>query len=355
MRVATGSGEQVMDVETALRQMPKAELHLHLEGAVDAATFAELAAKHDLELPPHDEVADLYQYDSLADFLLIYSLVCSSIQTEEDFRRVTYECLERCADSGARYVELFFSPESHFEMGVEYPTMLDGVLGAMADIKADRGLESNLIPAINRELGPARAVEFVEMVAAHRRPQVIGVGLDFNEIGFPSQDYVDAYRAAAAHGLHRTSHAGEVGPAGNVRAAIDLLDCERIDHGYHVIDDPELVARCTESQIAFTVCPTTTGYTTIWRDLSAEDHAIKQMEAAGLKLMVNSDDPAMFVSDLGNEYVRLHREMGLGLDTLKEMALNGIDASWLDDGTKSSWRRQWSTEIDAFYASVNGQ
>ena len=341
-----------MDVETVLRRMPKAELHLHLEGAVDAATFAELAANHGLELPAHEQVADLYEYDSLADFLLVYSLVCRSIQEEADFRRVTYECLARCADSGARYVELFFSPESHFETGVDYPTMLAGVLAGMADAKAERGLESNLIPAINRELGPARAVEFVEMVAAHPHPQIIGVGLDFNEIGFPSEDYVDAFRAAAEHGLHRTSHAGEVGPADNVRAAIDLLGCERIDHGYHVIDDPELVARCAQSQIAFTVCPTTTGYTTVWRDLSAEDHAIKQMADAGLKMMVNSDDPAMFVSDLGNEYVRLHREMGLSLDTLKEMALNGIDAAWIDDTTKAEWRTDWSAEIDTLYATL---
>lgn len=341
-----------MDVETALRKMPKAELHLHLEGAVDASTFAELAAHHGLELPPHDQVADLYTYDSLADFLVIYSLVCRSIQTEADFRRVTHECLARCADSGARYVELFFSPESHFEVGVEYPTMLAGVLAGMADAKAERGLESNLIPAINRELGPARAVEFVEMVAAHPHPQIIGVGLDFNEIGFPSADYVDAYRAAAEHGLHRTSHAGEVGPADNVRAAIDLLDCERIDHGYHVVDDPDLVASCVESQIAFTVCPTTTEYTTVWRDLSAPDHAIRQMSEAGLKLMVNSDDPAMFVSDLGNEYVRLHREMGLSLDTLAEMALNGIDAAWIDDATKAALRADWSAEIDTLLAAT---
>ncbi len=341
-----------MDVETALRKMPKAELHLHLEGAVDASTFAELAAHHGLELPPHDQVADLYSYDSLADFLVIYSLVCRSIQTEADFRRVTHECLARCADSGARYVELFFSPESHFEMGVEYATMLAGVLAGMADAQAERGLESNLIPAINRELGAARAVEFVEMVAAHPHPQIIGVGLDFNEIGFPSADYVDAYRAAAKHGLHRTSHAGEVGPADNVRAAIDLLDCERIDHGYHVVDDPDLVASCVESQIAFTVCPTTTEYTTVWRDLSAPDHAIRQMSEAGLKLMVNSDDPAMFVSDLGNEYVRLHREMGLSLDTLAEMALNGIDAAWIDDAAKAALRADWSAEIDTLLAAT---
>ena len=342
-----------MDVETALRRMPKAELHLHLEGAVDVGTFAELAASHDLQLPAHEQVADLYQYDSLADFLVVYSLVCRSIQTEADFRRVTHECLERCADSGARYVELFFSPESHFEMGVDYPTMLAGVLAGMADAKAGRGLESSLIPAINRELGPQRAVEFVEMVAAHPHPQVVGVGLDFNEVGFPSADYVDAFRAAADCGLHRTSHAGEVGPADNVRAAIDLLACERIDHGYHVIDDPELLQRCAHSQIAFTVCPTTTTYTTVWRDLRSSDHAIARMAEAGLKLTVNSDDPAMFNSNLGDEYVRLHRESGFSVDALAEMALNSIDASWLDDSAKAALRAEWSAEIDALLASVD--
>lgn len=341
-----------MDIDTAISRMPKAELHLHLEGAVDAATFAELAQKHGIELPAYDDPADLYRYDSLVDFLVIYTLVSHSIRDRADFQRVTYECLERCAGGGARYVELFFSPESHLEVGVDYPTMLDGVLQGMVDAQTDMGLESNLLPAINRELGPDRAVRFVEMVAEHRRPRVIGVGLDFNEVGFPPEDYVDAFRLAADAGLHRTSHEGEVGPAANVKNSIDLLGCERVDHGYHVIDDPELLASCVDSQIPFTACPTTTTYTTVYRDLAAPDHAVRVMADAGLNLTISSDDPPMLWTDLANEYKLLHHKMGFGQDDLKAFALNGVDAAWIDDTTKREWRQQWSVEIDDLFASV---
>lgn len=342
-----------MHVDHALRQMPKTELHLHLEGAVDSATFAELASKHGLELPPHDTPSDLYEYDTLADFLLVYSLVCHAIRDREDFHRVTYECLRRCHDSGARYVELFFSPESHLEVGVDYPTMLDGVLQAFDDVETDLGLVANLVPAINRELGGDRAVEFVQMVQDNRRPRVIGVGLDFNEIGFPPEDFVEAFRLAADVGLHRTSHAGEVGPAQNIRTGIEQLDCSRVDHGYNIVDDPALVAACVERQIPFTACPTTTTYTSAFRDLAAPDHAIKVMADAGLKLTVNTDDPAMFGVDLTHEYSVMHHTMGLGLDQLKAFALNGIDAAWIDEGTKRDWRSQWSREIDDLFAQID--
>lgn len=342
-----------MHVDEALRLMPKTELHLHLEGAVDAATLAELAAKHGLELPAHDQPAELYQYDTLADFLLIYSLVCHAVRDRDDFRRVTYECLQRCANSGARYVELFFSPESHLEVGVDYATMLDGVLQGMADAETDLTLVSNLIPAINRELGGARAVEFVQMVVDDRRDRVIGVGLDFNEVGHPPEDFVEAFRLAAEHQLHRTSHAGEVGPAANVANSIDLLQCERVDHGYHIVDDPELVGRCAESQIPFTACPTTTLHTTVFRDLSAPDHAIRQMAEAGLKLTINSDDPPMFETDLANEYRLAHHELGFDLAQLKTFALNGVDAAWIDESTKQQWRTEWSQEIDTLFAAID--
>lgn len=341
-----------MQIDEALRLMPKTELHLHLEGAVDAATLADLATKHNLELPAHDQPAELYQYDSLADFLLVYSLVCHAIQDRDDFQRVTYECLQRCANSGARYVELFFSPESHLEVGVDYPTMLDGVLQGMTDAETDLGLVSNLVPAINRELGGARAVEFVQMVVDDRRERVIGVGLDFNEIGHPPEDFVDAFRLAAEHQLHRTSHAGEVGPAANVRNGIELLDCERVDHGYNIVDDPALLAACVDSQIPFTACPTTTTYTSSFRDLSAPDHAIRQMADAGLNLTINSDDPPMFGIDLAMEYSTLHHTMGFTAHELKGFAMNGVDAAWVDDSTKREWRSAWGREIDELLAQV---
>lgn len=341
-----------MNIDDALRAMPKAELHLHLEGAVDVNTFAELASKHGVELPPHEEVAELYQYDSLADFLLAYSLVCRAVRDRADFQRVTYECLQRSANAGARYVELFFSPESHLVIGVEYSTMLDGVVQGMLDAETDFGVLSNLIPAINRELGGSRAVEFVQMVQDDRRPCVIGVGLDFNEVGHPPEAFVDAFRLASELGLRRTSHAGEVGPAANIRDGIELLGCDRIDHGYNIVEDPELLAKCADSQIPFTVCPTTTTYTSSFRDLSAPDHAIRQMADAGLMLTVNSDDPPMFGVDLAMEYSTMHHVMGFSIQELAAFALNGIEAAWVDEDTKRSWRTTWTAEIDRILAEV---
>lgn len=335
-----------------LRAIPKTELHLHLEGAVSPATFAALAAKHSVSLPRFDAPAELYQYDSLVDFLEMYSLVSQSIRDREDFRQVAYECLARCAASGVRYVELFFSPESHFDVGVEYSAMLDGIIQGQHDAETDHGVASRIVPAINRELGPQRAVSFVQMVVADRRDEVIGVGLDFNEVGHPPEQFVEAFQLAEEHGLHRTSHAGEVGPAANVANSISVLGCERVDHGYHVVDDAALMTACVESQIPFTVCPTTTTYTTRWRDLAAPDHAIRLMADAGLNLTINSDDPPMFSVDLADEYVTLHETMGFELDEIVRFALNGIDAAWVDDSTKRQWQREWSAEIQEMLAGL---
>lgn len=332
--------------------MPKTELHLHLEGAVAATTFAELATKHGVDIGNSDP-ADLYQFDSLVDFLTTYTLVCHSIRDRDDFQRVTYECLASCAQSGARYIELFFSPESHLEIGVDYPTMIDGVIAGVEQAGSEFGLVAQIVPAINRELGPERAVEFVQMLLDNPRPEVIGVGLDFNEDGYPPELFVEAFALAKAHGLRRTSHAGEVGPAVNVATGIDLLDCERIDHGYHIVDDADLVSTMAERQTVFTVCPTTTTYTTVFRDLAAPDHAIRRMADGGLKMMINSDDPTMMGSDLAGEYIKVHDTMGFSLDEIKAFALNGLDGAWIDDTTRATWRADWSSEIDTLFADID--
>jgi adenosine deaminase len=339
-----------MNVAEKLRAMPKTELHLHLEGSIDAATAIELAGKHDVTFPSATTPENLYRFDNLADFLVIYSLVAASVLDVDDFARITRECLTRCAGSGVRYTEMFFSPEAHLVHGVEYTTMLDGILAGAAEAKTDHGIECRLIPAINRELGAQRAVSFVEMVIEHRRDEVIGIGLDFNEVGFPAEDYVEAFALAKVNRLHRTSHAGEVGPATNIANGIELLDCERVDHGYNIVDDPELLAKCRESQIPFTVCPSTTTHTTNFRDLSDPDHAIRKMADAGLFLMVNSDDPPVFDTDLTNEFLLLHDLAGFSLEELGEFAKNSIDTAWVDDSTKRQWHAEWDPEIDRIIA-----
>ena len=276
-----------------LKMLPKTELHLHLGGSVDAKTFVDLAGKHDLHISTvYDEPEDLYDYDNLVDFLKIYSLISQSCRDKDDFHRITYECLSRCAEHGARYVELFFSPEEHLKYGVSYQTILDGIIAGAKDAEKDTGVIYQLIPAINRELGPERAIQFVAMVCAYRRDDIIGIGLDFDESANPPEVFEEAFKLATKNGLHKTSHEGEVGPASNVVNSIDVLGCERVDHGYHIVDDIEHMERFAEEQILFTVCPVTTTVTTRWRDLDAEDHAIRLMADAGLKIMINSDDRA---------------------------------------------------------------
>lgn len=335
-----------MDIATYARRLPKVELHLHLEGSVRPDTFAELAARNGVELPIKSDVRELYTYEDLPAFLVIYNLVCASMRTSDDFHRTTYEALSSCADSGARYVEFFFSPHAHQEHGVRYATMLDGIVAAMKDAEKDRRVQSRLIPAHSRERGPEKGLEFLDMVLADRREEVIGIGLDYNEAPFPPAPFKDLYDRARAAGLRLTAHAGESGPAANVRDSIDILEVDRIDHGYHVVDDPELVSRCRVLGIPFTCCPSTSAVTSPWKDLSAPDHAIRRMIEAGLNVSLHSDDPPMFATDLANEYVRCATEMRLSPAQLKQCALNGVRSTWLDEATKRDWVAAWSVEID---------
>jgi adenosine deaminase len=343
-----------MDLEHFVIALPKAELHLHLEGAVSASTAIELARKHGLPTRDFEDASKAFHFADLAEFLRAYDVICRSIVDAEDFHRVTYETLARCAASGARYVEFFFSPPPHLDNGVAYATMLDGITAGMRDAERDLRIHSRLVPAINRELGPAVAMKFLDFVLSDRRAEVIGIGLDYDEAGHPPGPYAEVYRRAKNAGLHATAHAGENGPSGNVGVSLDLLGCERIDHGYHVVDDPALVATCRERGTIFTVCPTTTTHTTTFRDLASREHAIRRMSAAGLQLVINTDDPALFRTDLAKEYKLASQKLGFTPKQLGEIALNGLRGSWLDEVTKRRWISDWSSEIDRLVADAAG-
>ena len=335
-----------MNLETFVKALPKAELHLHLEGAVSMKTAVELAKKHGLPTGDLENASGAFEFSNLEAFLKAYDLICRSIVDRDDFHRVTYETLARCAASGARYVEFFFSPQAHLSNGVAYATMLDGIIAAMGDAERDYGVESRLVPAANRELGPKITNQFLDFVLSDRRDEVIGIGLDYNEVGHPPALYAEVYRRAKNAGLHLTAHAAENGPSEHVEASLDLLACERIDHGYHVVDDPALTAACRERDVFFTVCPTTTTYTTIYRDLSSPDHAIRRMMDSGLSVVLNTDDPALFRTDLANEYGIAARQLGCTPRQLGDIALNGLRASWLDDSQKRRRIAEWGAEID---------
>jgi len=309
-----------------IEQLPKAELHLHLEGAVSPALFARLRAKYG--------VADLNgtgteagQFPDLAAFLAVYGQVCNCMRDPDDFQDTTYEALQRAAHSGARYVELFFSPAAH-DTVIDYRSMVDGIVAGMHAARADFGLVARLIPAHNRELGLDRGMAFLDTVLRYRPPEVVGIGLDYAERPHPPAQFAPLFAAARAHGLQVTAHAGEDGPAEYVRDAIDLLGCRRIDHGYHIVDDPELMARCRELDVLFTVCPTTTLHTTVWRDLHSPEHAIRRMIDAGLRVTINTDDPGLFATTLNREYTLAAEAFGLSESMLAEIAANGLSHSW---------------------------
>lgn len=316
------------DVPTLIEQLPKAELHLHLEGAVSPPLFARLRRKHGFDPAGSAGPQGNWNFPDLAAFLVIYAQVCEAMRDPQDFRDATYATLERCAGSACRYVELFFSPDAHDAAAITYPQMLDGIVAGIREARRDFGVVTQIIPAHNRELGLARGMAFLEKVLTHRRPEVVGIGLDYAERPYPPAAFAPLFAEARRNGLQVTAHAGEDGPAQYVRDAVELLGCRRIDHGYHIVDDPALLERCRQLDVLFTVCPTTTLHTTPWRDLNAPDHAIRRMLEAGLRVTINTDDPGLFATTLNREYQLLAEAFGLSADTLTRIAANGFSHNW---------------------------
>ncbi len=315
--------------------IPKVELHLHLEGAVGHDVASKMRRRYEPDAVIEPPVAG---FKDLETFLAVYDGICRYMRDAADFRDATWHALSRCAASNVRHVEMFFSPDAH--KGVAYSEMLDGILDAFDAAKSEYGMSALLIPAHNRELGPEHGMAFLDKVLSDRRERVVGIGLDYAERPNPAPPFAKMYERARAEGLRVTAHAGEDGPAEYVRDTVDLLGCRRIDHGYHIVDDPELVARCRDLDVLFTVCPTTTLSTTIWRDLSARDHAIRRMIDAGLRVSIATDDPGLFMTELNREYALLAENFGLSEAKLREIALNGATHGWLsEEGKKDLLQR----------------
>jgi adenosine deaminase len=215
--------------------------------------------------------------------------------------------------------------------------MTDGIARA----KREFGISAFIIPSHNRMLGKASGMEFLQQVLSFRTPEVVGIGLEFAERDFPPEEYQELYAAASANNLKLTAHAGEDGPASYIHTCLTTLGCDRIDHGYHIVDDPALTAYCREQKTWFTCCPSTTLHTTVWRDLTAPSHAIHKMLAAGLNITISTDDPGFFQTDLTREYLSL----GLPLRSLATLAINSLEASWLDADVKRGLRQEWEGVI----------
>jgi adenosine deaminase len=341
-----------MTYDDFLRRVPKVELHCHFEGTVRPATFADLARKHGIPLPT-DDVDRLYDYESIYEFLKIFAMVSSTLIEQEDFARAAYESIEDGMVLGnLKYREMFFNPTLHTKRGIPYDRVVDGLVDGIRAAESDFAVPCRLIADVYRQDTPAEAVEMVEQVLAHRPDEVIGLGMDGAEAPDPPEQFVDAYRLAGRHGLRLTAHACEDAPAVNITTCLDLLGCERIDHGYHILGDSAVVQRCRDEGITFTVCPTATAVCYFDPD-DYTTHPIRQMVADGLQVMVNSDDPSMFHTDIGSEYVKMADAAGWDVEKVRGLVLAGVDGSWLSDDEKRRLRAEFETELDTLESELN--
>jgi adenosine deaminase len=340
-----------MNYSDFLRRVPKAELHCHFEGTVRPRTFADLAEKHDVALPTED--ADrLYDYDSIYEFLKIFAMVSSTLIDREDFARAAYESIEDGVRLGnLKYREMFFNPTLHTRRGIPYATVVDGLVDGIRAAEGDFGVRCRLIADVYRQDPPEMAREMVEQVLEHRPDEVIGLGMDGAEAPDPPEQFVDAYRLAQEGGLRLTAHACEDAPARNITTCLDVLGVERIDHGYHILEDDAVVARCRDEGIYFTVCPTATAVCYFDPDDFAS-HPIREMVAKDLRVMINSDDPPMFHTDIGTEYVTMVEAAGWGPEKVREFCFNGIDGSWQSDEEKRRMRADFESELATLEAEL---
>jgi adenine deaminase len=343
-------------LEEFCTRLPKVELHCHLLGTVRKATFMALAEKAQAPISAA-EIELLYARGEkpVGAIRVLRALDQHLLKSAADFYRITAEYLEDAWAHGVRYCEFSWNPTgTQRDSGLAYGDALDGIRRAIADAQASFGMVARVIAAIDREAGLPAAQAMLDEVIARPCTEVIGIGMDYREENFPPEMYAPVYQRARAHGLHVTAHAGEFGmPWTNVANAINILGVERVDHGYTVLDSPELVKRCAARGLVFTVVPTNSFYLrTLAPERWALDHPIRHMPGAGLRIHPNTDDPTLHHVTPSGAWLMMVEQFGFSVPDLKGFMLNGIDASWLDEGTKQAWRLSWVAEFDRLKSAL---
>ena len=313
------------------------------------STVAQLSATHGLALPAAS-LDELFTYDDLTGFLTVFWFVQSVLRTPDDWERLAYESIVDGAGHGLRYREAFFTPSRHLREGQRLADIVGALDRGLAAAERETGTRCRMIFDIDRAFGPELAVEHVRQLVDLRRSgapgadRVIGLGMDSTERGIDPESFLAAYRLAPAAGLRRTAHQGENSAAEAIATAVDVLGCERIDHGISVVGDPELVRRLADRRLPFTVCPNANVRINpdVVADLAA--HVYPRMREAGLLATLNTDDPALVGLDLTQEYQLTAAAFGYDADDMVEIALDGIAGSWLD-ATDAS---QLADEVRAF-------
>lgn len=326
--------------EMLIGRIPKVELHVHLEGTLEPDLAFSLADRNGIRLRYRtaNEMRRGYRFSDLGSFLDIYYASCSVLQTEKDFFDVTWAYLLRADADNVRHVEPFFDPQTHVSRGIPYVAVLDGITRALQRGHSELGITSCLIACLLRDLTEHDANATLDDVLHHGG--VDGIGLDSGEVGNPPEKFAAVFRRATASGLHAVAHAGEEGPPSYVSGALDSLGAERIDHGVRCLEDPALVARLVRDEICLTVCPLSNVALRIVDRI--EHHPLGRMLEAGLRVTVNSDDPAYFGGYIGENYLAVASGLDLSEGQLIQLAQNAIEGSF----AKPARKRELCAELE---------
>ncbi len=318
--------------------VPKAELHVHLEGTAPPELVTRIAARNGLDVPERMLGSDgRFRYSDFLDFLRTYDLAASVIRTGEDYRDITYEYLCSCARGGAIYVELTASPDHAALVGMSDEEHWDGIARGIDDARRDTGIEGRILISAVRNFGVEQAVRVARHAASDPHPYVVGFSMAGDEAGFPAGDFAEAYAVAAGAGLGCTIHAGEWAGADSVRAALEL-PVTRISHGVRAIEDPAVVSELADREIVLECCPTSNIVLGVFP--SYEEHPLPALRAAGVRVTLGSDDPPYFGATIDGEYAVCAERMGFGDDDLRSVTRTAIDAAFCDEDLKSALRRR---------------
>jgi len=309
--------------------LPKAELHLHIEGSLEPELLFSLAQRNGVSLPyaSVDELRQAYSFSDLQSFLDIYYAGAGVLLHEQDFYDMTWAYLQRAHAQGVRHAEIFFDPQTHTDRGVPFELVLQGIQRALAEGEARLGLTSKLILCFLRHLSAEAAQETWEQALPHK-DAFVAVGLDSSEVGNPPSKFQAVFERALEAGLKTVAHAGEEGPPEYVWEALDLLKVSRVDHGVRALEDPRLVERLVSEQVPLTVCPLSNVKLRVFQRI--EDHNLGELLAAGLLATINSDDPSYFGGYVGENYTAVARGLDLSQEQLVELAKNSFRASFLE-------------------------
>lgn len=329
-----------------LRAMPKAELHIHIEGSLEPELIFALAERNGVALPyaSVEALRDAYAFKDLQSFLDIYYAGASVLLEEQDFHDMAMAYFARAAADNVVRAELFFDPQTHTARGVPMATVVGGLHRACADAKAAYGIDAELILCFLRHLSEQDAFETLQQALPHL-DKIIGVGLDSSEVGHPPEKFARVFARCGELGLHRVAHAGEEGPPAYIWSALDVLQAERIDHGVQSVHDPVLMRRLVAARIPLTVCPLSNQKLCVFPDLA--DHNLRQLLDAGVVATVNSDDPAYFGGYMNDNFLQVFAATGLDARHAYQLGLNAFEGSFTTDET----RRGYIARLDAVFES----